>query len=374
MNYWFDLTDIITRDKKHFTGIQRVVVNPMMELAKLHTNIKAFYFEDNAFKEVYFNPFKDSSFDIFRKSELEVNFQPSDSIVLLGATWGYKDLVRKLIHKKNELNFKIFSFIHDTTAISVPQYHMPSFPPIFENWMKDLIIPHSEKIITNSEYSKSDIIKLYKSYGHKEPDVCVVRLGDELDDIVNASPPTEKINNEFILCVSTIEPRKNHQLLFNTWHLFLDNFPSIDSIPTIYFVGGKGWNNDNLYFQITNHPILKEKMIHLQNISDNSLKWLYEKASFTIYPAKYEGWGLPVAESLAMGKYCIASEKTSIPEIGGELVRYINPHSSEDCFNAIDFALKNKLEVQKHEEKIKKEYIITPWSQTAKEIWNIIKN
>ena len=64
-----------------------------------------------------------------------------------------------------------------------------------------------------------------------------------------------------------------------------------------------------------------------QILTDADLKVLYEGCLFTLFPSFYEGWGLPVTESLAFGKPCIASNRSSIPEAGGKLARYIDPNN-----------------------------------------------
>jgi glycosyltransferase involved in cell wall biosynthesis len=60
--------------------------------------------------------------------------------------------------------------------------------------------------------------------------------------------------------------------------------------------------------------------------SDRELAWLYQNCLFTAYPSLYEGWGLPVGESVWFGKYCVASQATSIPEVCGDLLDYVDPN------------------------------------------------
>ncbi len=64
----------------------------------------------------------------------------------------------------------------------------------------------------------------------------------------------------------------------------------------------------------------------MSDIKDEELSLLYEKSYFTVYPSWYEGWGLPVAESLAHGKFCLAANGTSLREAGGEFAEYLDPY------------------------------------------------
>jgi hypothetical protein len=63
---------------------------------------------------------------------------------------------------------------------------------------------------------------------------------------------------------------------------------------------------------------------------------------FTVYPSFAEGWGLPVGESLNYGRPCIASKVTSIPEVGGELCKYIDPFDLEDGYRVITGVLADR--------------------------------
>jgi glycosyltransferase involved in cell wall biosynthesis len=114
--------------------------------------------------------------------------------------------------------------------------------------------------------------------------------------------------------------------------------------------------------------------IEIRNgLSDLALSELYENCMFTVYPSFYEGWGLPVAESLAYCKFCIASNTSSIPEIGGGLVEYFEPTNPVQLANLImKYACNTKLVATK-EYKIDMEYTRTTWEHTAKQVVDYIK-
>lgn len=86
----------------------------------------------------------------------------------------------------------------------------------------------------------------------------------------------------------------------------------------------------------------RERNIRIQVIegcTDDDLAWLYSHALFSAYPSLYEGWGLPVGESLWFDTCCLASNATSIPEVGGDLVRYFSPHDLPAMTEALTWAL-----------------------------------
>ncbi|SUB16009.1 glycosyltransferase, MSMEG_0565 family [Pantoea agglomerans] len=117
-------------------------------------------------------------------------------------------------------------------------------------------------------------------------------------------------------------------------------------------------------------PRIKGKIIQLNNISDPELTLLYKNAWFTLYPSLYEGWGLPVAESLAFGKYCLASSAASVPEVAGDLLDYIDPWDVLGWAEKIRYFIDNPDAIKQREKRIEAEYKSTKWSETAASVLN----
>ncbi len=128
----------------------------------------------------------------------------------------------------------------------------------------------------------------------------------------------------YALFVSTVEARKNHSLAFRAWRRLLEELPR-DEVPTLVFAGRIGWMVADLMQQIENAEHLGGKLVIVQNPDDATLAALYKGARFTLFPSLYEGWGLPVSESLSFGKVCLASNAASVPEAGGDYCLYHDP-------------------------------------------------
>jgi glycosyltransferase involved in cell wall biosynthesis len=134
--------------------------------------------------------------------------------------------------------------------------------------------------------------------------------------------------------VSTVEARKNHLLLFRVWRRLVEDM-SPASVPTLVFVGRVGWLVQDLIQQLDNTAYLDNKICLIQDASDAELVSLYRGCLFTVFPSLYEGWGLPVTESLSFGKPCIVARGSSLPEAGGVLARYFDPESVSDAYAVI---------------------------------------
>jgi glycosyltransferase involved in cell wall biosynthesis len=104
-------------------------------------------------------------------------------------------------------------------------------------------------------------------------------------------------------------------------------------LPKIVIVGRHGWNTDINIEMMKNDPILGEMFVFLFNASDNELSWLYDNCLYTVFPSFYEGWGIPVAESLYHGVPAISANVTSLMEIGEGIVEHFSPASTDECLD-----------------------------------------
>jgi glycosyltransferase involved in cell wall biosynthesis len=171
----------------------------------------------------------------------------------------------------------------------------------------------------------------------------------------------------YALFVSTIEARKNHILAFRAWRRLLEELPA-DQVPTLVFAGRTGWMVGDLMQQIQNAGNLGGKLVHVEAPDDATLTALYQGARFTLFPSLYEGWGLPVSESLSFGKVCLAASTTSVPEAGGEFCLYHDPDSVTEAVALYRRAITEPGLIQNLEARIRSEYRPTPWSATARAV------
>ncbi len=101
---------------------------------------------------------------------------------------------------------------------------------------------------------------------------------------------------------------------------------------------------------------------------DAELQWLYKNCLFGVYPSFYEGWGLPVAESLANGKLCLASRIPSVREIGADLIDYFSPYDSGECLEEVWKYCTDRDELQRRQVAIAAGYHRVSWSQTVDDL------
>jgi glycosyltransferase involved in cell wall biosynthesis len=107
----------------------------------------------------------------------------------------------------------------------------------------------------------------------------------------------------------------------------------------------------------------------LSNVSDADLALLYRRSMFTVFPSLYEGWGLAVAESLAAGKFCLASNAASIPEVGGDLIEYLDPWDVPLWASRLQYYAENDGALKAAEARIVREYRRPTWESAARTVF-----
>ena len=144
-------------------------------------------------------------------------------------------------------------------------------------------------------------------------------------------------DEEYVLCVATIEVRKNHMYQVRIWEQLIAELG--DEVPKLVWVGKWGWQVEELRHHLDERGCVGDWLFIFNDVSDDELEFLYSHCLFTIYTSFAEGFGLPIGESLAYKKPCIASNTTSMPEVGGRFVRYVEPWNQSDGYAAVRDAI-----------------------------------
>jgi glycosyltransferase involved in cell wall biosynthesis len=225
-------------------------------------------------------------------------------------------------------------FLYDLIPVTHPEFCDAELSHDFTRSMGDGLTIF-DFILTISENTAREVRRFRDRYNLPATPVEAVPLAHVLldhpsngDPAAGWGPNIAKLRGApFVLSVSTIEGRKNHAYLVAAWKHFLDE--GLDP-PDLVFVGRKGWRVTALMEQLEATQYLGGRVHIVHDISDGELETLYRECLFTAFPSFVEGWGLPVGESLAYGKPCVASNTSSIPEVGGDLVDYIDPFNLRD--------------------------------------------
>jgi glycosyltransferase involved in cell wall biosynthesis len=244
-------------------------------------------------------------------------------LINLGTSWWLGNYFLFVRQAKARHGIRYVPFVHDLIPIMAGEHCTKELTRDFISWAIGAF-EHADFFLVNSEATKRDLLKVAERLGHAvDPDtVAVIRLDADIRKATRVSAPKKPVGDwglgrePFVLFVSTIESRKNHLGAFEAW-IALIHRHGRRKVPKLVCVGNRGWLNDAIYAQLETHEGLRERVVMLSGLSDAELAWLYQSCLFTLYPSRYEGWGLPVTESLCYGKVPLISDASSLAEAGG---------------------------------------------------------
>ncbi|CNK32462.1 MULTISPECIES: glycosyltransferase [Yersinia] len=368
------------------TGIARVESRLANELhkyygAEIHYIVwNSFY---RKFIEVSFSEFENGNIRNFagKKNPSTNNsiprsacsFQKDDVLLVFGGAW-----IRNTHYLKDLRAFKLmFGVTLVTTVYDVIQHKLKFLFPegVGDQFAVNCrqILSISDMVLTCSDQSRKDIVDFCLETQTPLCPISVFRLGDE----AVYSNPTPNIelqregltdlasDDKFVMFVSTIDVRKNHALLLMLWKGLISEYG--DAVPKLVLVGGVGWRGEEAISILNDNPTLKDKVLMLHGIEDSTLDWLYTNCLFTVFPSRYEGWGLPVAESCRYGKFCISSNAGSLPEVAPGHAEYIDPLDCIAWYKALQKYCFNP-ELLAEKTKLAQSYKPTYWHSTAKQV------
>lgn len=292
--------------------------------------------------------------------------RPGDLVFSAGANWDHPEHAAALT-RCGAKGLKLGALFYDAIPITHPHTYGPGFGAIYKAWMTQTL-SEIECAYTISQNSARDIGDFARLLGLDLGEIGTLRLGDNI--LSDGGTPSEAVRElattPLVLTVGTLEGRKNHVTLLNTWrHLLTDQgFEP----PNLVIVGRPGWNDCMLEFQVDNDPLLHGRVSVLTDLSDGDLFHLYQNSLFTVYPSIYEGWGLPIAESLGFGKVCVASNTSSMVEIAPGLVRHAHPLMVSEWAAHIRELIENPAMLAAEEARIAAEYSLGTWEQSAAQL------
>ena len=218
----------------------------------------------------------------------------------------------------------------------------------------------ADRILSISQQTTNDIVRFYQI---KEDKIETIYLGVDphfrrLKDEATKKEFLAKydLSRPFFLYVGNRRFIKNFLNLLQAYSMFTCR----DDIDLVAVGGEESFTQDEfmLIKALTPHVRL------LPWLNDEELVMAYNTALAFVYPSLYEGFGLPILEAMACGTPVLASNVASIPEVGGEAVRYFRPQDPDD----IKEALEDILDADRRQELSKKgreQAQLFTWDETA---------
>jgi glycosyltransferase involved in cell wall biosynthesis len=238
----------------------------------------------------------------------------------------------------------------------------------------DFLVNDVDLVIAISRQTKKDILDYAREQGGSRADVQTITLGHNLGTPAPASRPQALADLEpkkFVLSVSTIQSRKNFELIYHLWRRLCEE--RLPNLPKLVIAGRAGFGSADLLWQIAHDPVVRDRVTVRHDIPDTALSWLYRECAFTLYPSFYEGFGLPVAESLARGKFCIASNAPALMEASQGLARHIDPLDFAAWRDAVVELVRSPEKVAEFERRIRNQYRAVTWQESARRLADLLQ-
>jgi glycosyltransferase involved in cell wall biosynthesis len=302
-------------------------------------------------------------------SQLQVS--GDETLIVAGSPWTDP----WYFHGVNDLkgqNVKILTIVYDLIPILFSSFPQHSRIP-FMRYIYQLIML-SNTIATISNHTRKDLDEFAIRNGLTAPSGPVTQLpGGFIEKTFSESFSDRTMSSNHILMVGTIEERKNHVLALRAYKKLITTV-GVANTPDLICVGRLGWNISDFLDEWCQDPLVKHKFkLFTDDISDSDLANLYKSALFTIYPSKYEGWGLPVTESLDFGIPVITTWASSLPEAGGEFATYIDPENHNDLAEKMLLWIQNPEILAMEKSKLRNRPTIT-WDHVGSTLIDEIEN
>ncbi|MEY4673670.1 MAG: hypothetical protein RL148_1454 [Planctomycetota bacterium] len=220
---------------------------------------------------------------------------------------------------------RLVSVFHDVAFLAHPGFSTEENVRFCTEQLEQARL-RADLVLTVSEFSRSEILRhvaiepgrvvaVHEAADPRYRPVTGAVLPPRLADAIGPGP--------FVLFVGSVEPRKNLITLVHAWARLV---ASGDAPGKLVIAGGGGWKNSDVFHAIERLGITDR--VHCTGfVTDEELVALYNTATCFTYPTVYEGFGLPVIEAMACGTPVVTTRVSSIPEVGGDAVVYVDdPH------------------------------------------------
>lgn len=322
--------------------------------------------------------------EYYSYSSKSLRFKDTENIIInkkslpfKGIFWmreAAKDMKKKnidvLISPSNQLFSMLFpktvQIIHDLAPVIYPEF-FPRFAGTKYKRTTLIALKHAWRIAVPSYQIKKELMKFSK----RDLSSVTTVVSPALNKWITTTPTNvEEVEKKFdlpmnyILSVSTLEPRKNIINLINGFAK-LHKKNKLDH--NLVIVGKKGWFYEEI-FKVASNSGVSEKIKFLGYIPDEELSAIYKKAKAFVYLSNYEGFGMPPLEALSFNLPTLLSSIDVFKEIYSKYALFCDHTSTEDIADKLELLLKS---TPTSSEELLKKY---SWKNSAETLLNMINH
>ncbi|NCA93666.1 MAG: glycosyltransferase family 1 protein [Sphingobacteriia bacterium] len=264
--------------------------------------------------------------------------------------------------------------IHDLAFKKFPQT-FPKRDLLKLNFLTDLAVNFSDKIIAVSESTRGDILKFYPKI--KPEKIRVIYHGFDAELFQKKYPKEmEKTvlerytldSKKYFLYVGAIQPRKNLPVLIRAFEIFKEER---GGDCKLVLAGGRAWCWEET-LDLVEKSSWKKEIVLTEKISFEDLAILYRNARLFVFPSLYEGFGIPVLEAFASGVPAVVARNSSLTEVGGEAAEYFQSDQPSDLKEKLIGLITNEERQKELVAKGKEQLGKFSWEKCARETWDYL--
>lgn len=266
--------------------------------------------------------------------------------------------------------FKTVVTVHDLTPIVFPQAFPRGLKGELKWQMQRYALKHANGIVTDSESSKADIIKLVKA-DFKKVDVVYLAAGEEfvvLEDKSLLAKVKRKYHlpNKFALYVGDVTWNKNLPRIINSSKIA--NVPLVlvgKALASTDFDRNNSWNKDLIEVNLLVEG--QKSILRLGFVDTEDLVAIYNLSTVFIMPSLYEGFGLPILEAMACGCPVITSKEGSLKEVAGNAAFYVDAYNETNIAEGLRKVFEDEPTQNEYRQKGLEQVNNFSWRKTALE-------
>jgi glycosyltransferase involved in cell wall biosynthesis len=237
---------------------------------------------------------------------------------------GYCDWLRRK-------NLRPIFMVHDLIPVTHPEYCRPHEPARHGRRVHTMLRT-AAAVITNSRATLHALSAFAAGRNVALPPACVAPLAAAP---LPRSTGGRPLSGMYFVMLSTIEPRKNHDMILTVWRRLIEKHGT--NAPQLVVIGQRGWQCDNTMNLLNYCADLRGFVTHRSRCSDIDLARYLRHAQALLFPSFVEGFGMPLIEALTLGVPGIASDLAVFREITGDIPNYLDPvdvHAWMNCVEA----------------------------------------
>jgi len=253
--------------------------------------------------------------------------------------------------------------VHDMTCWLMPELHTAANVRADRNYAEK-VLQRAAGLIAVSENTKNDTVRLLDI----DPDRIVVIYPGVTEEFfhptiegVRSARAKYKLERQYVLCLGTIEPRKNVATLLDAWEQVS---PDLRAKTDLVFAGPEGWAAGAMLARLRKAG---KGVRYLGYVPEPDLPSLTAGAAVFTYPSLYEGFGFPVAQAMAAGVPVVVSNVSSLPEVTGGAGVVVDPCSAAEIRSALERLLNDPTEREQLAARGKERALAFRWDKCAQQ-------